>query len=239
MRIAVIGMGNVGSVLGRRWAEAGHAVTFCVRDPEKPEKREAAEKVGAAIGPVSEADKAEAVLLAVPWRAVPETLRAAGELAGCVVLDCTNPVNAEFTDLTPPPLGSAGLEIARLVPRAGGEDFNTNGSTNMADPDYGGGGHKVSMFYAGDDAGANRIAAELAAQIGFEPIELGGLKYSRLLEAMAMTWIVLARHRGFGRDFAIGVVRRFVGHAVHAASSITSRPARGTACTACPTRLPV
>jgi hypothetical protein len=86
--------------------------------------------------------------------------------------------------------------------------FNTNGSTNMADPDYGRGGHKVSMFYAGDDAGANRIAAELAAQIGFEPIELGGLKYSRLLEAMGMAWIVLARHRGFGRDFAIDVVRR-------------------------------
>ncbi len=207
MRIAVIGMGNVGSVLGRRWAEIGQAVTFCVRDPEKPEKREAAKKVGAAIGPVSDAGKAEAVLLAVPWRAVPETLRAAGELAGRVVLDCTNPVNAEFTDLTPPPLGSAGLEIARLVPRAHVvKIFNTNGSTNMADPDYG--GHKVSMFYAGDDAGANRIAAELAAQIGFEPIELGGLKYARLLEAMALSWIVLARHRGFGRDFAIDVVRR-------------------------------
>ncbi len=63
------------------------------------------------------------------------------------------------------------------------------------------------MFYAGDDAGANRIAAELAAQIGFEPIELGGLKYVRLLEALALSWIVLARHRGFGRDFAIDVVR--------------------------------
>ena len=34
MRIAVIGMGNVGGVLGRRWAEAGHQVTFCVRDPD-------------------------------------------------------------------------------------------------------------------------------------------------------------------------------------------------------------
>jgi predicted dinucleotide-binding enzyme len=31
MRIAVFGMGNVGSVLDRRWAELGHAVTFCAR----------------------------------------------------------------------------------------------------------------------------------------------------------------------------------------------------------------
>jgi 8-hydroxy-5-deazaflavin:NADPH oxidoreductase len=210
MRIAVIGMGNVGSVLGRRWAEVGHAVTFCVRDPEKQEKREAANKAGAAIGSVIEAAKAEVVLLAVPWRAVPETLLAAGELDGKVVLDCTNPVNAELTDLTLPPLGSSGLEVARLVPLARVvKIFNTNGAKNMAEPDYS--GHKVSMFYAGDDAEANRIAADLAAQIGFEPIEVGPLKYSRHLEAMAMTWIILARHRGFGRDFAIDVVQRSAG----------------------------
>jgi predicted dinucleotide-binding enzyme len=48
MRIAVIGMGNVGSVLGRRWAEIGYEVTFCVRDPDKPKKRTEAEKVNAA-----------------------------------------------------------------------------------------------------------------------------------------------------------------------------------------------
>jgi 3-hydroxyisobutyrate dehydrogenase-like beta-hydroxyacid dehydrogenase len=61
MRIAVIGMGNVGSVLGSRWAEAGHEVTFCVRDPEDPKKRGQAEKVNAAVAPVSAASKAEVV----------------------------------------------------------------------------------------------------------------------------------------------------------------------------------
>jgi predicted dinucleotide-binding enzyme len=39
MRIAVIGMGNVGGVLGRRWVEKGHAVTFSVRDANEPKKR--------------------------------------------------------------------------------------------------------------------------------------------------------------------------------------------------------
>jgi predicted dinucleotide-binding enzyme len=41
MRIAVIGMGNVGRVLGRRWAEARHQVTFCVRNPDDPKTRAA------------------------------------------------------------------------------------------------------------------------------------------------------------------------------------------------------
>ena len=62
--------------------------------------------------------------------------------------------------------------------------------------------------YAGDDREANKIAAQLAAQIGFEPLYLGPLKESRLLEPLAMAWIVLARHRGLGRDFALNIVRR-------------------------------
>ena len=87
--------------------------------------------------------------------------------------------------------------------------FNTNGVKNMADPDYG--GHRVTMLYAGDDKAANKVAAQLAEQIGFEPVYLGSLKESRLLDPLAMAWIVLARHRGLGRDFALDVVRRPAG----------------------------
>jgi mannose-6-phosphate isomerase-like protein (cupin superfamily) len=60
--------------------------------------------------------------------------------------------------------------------------FNTNGARNMADPDYG--GHKVTMLYAGDDDEANRVAAALAGQLGFEAIYLGPLKEARLLEPL-------------------------------------------------------
>lgn len=52
------------------------------------------------------------------------------------------------------------------------------------------------------------LANQLAADIGFEPVYLGPLKKARLLEPLAMTWIVLARQRGLGRDFALDVVRR-------------------------------
>jgi predicted dinucleotide-binding enzyme len=207
MRIAVIGMGNVGGTLGRRWAEVNHQVTFCVRDPGNPQKRARAEAAGAAVGPVREAAGAEAVLLAVPWAAVPDALKSAGDLTGKVLLDCTNPVTPELTHLTLGFTTSAGEEVARLAPGARVvKVFNTNGARNMADPDYG--GHRVTMLYAGDDDGANRVAATLAGQLGFEPIYLGPLRESRLLEPLAMAWIVLARHRGLGRDFALDVVRR-------------------------------
>jgi predicted dinucleotide-binding enzyme len=207
MRIAVIGMGNVGSVLGRRWAEKGHDVAFCVREPNDSRKRAEAQKAKASIGPVSDAAKADVILLAVPWRAVADALRAAGDLTGQVLLDCTNPVTPELTHLTIGHTTSAGEEVARLVPGVRVvKIFNTNGARNMADPDYG--GHKVTMLYAGDDEQANRVAAGLAEQIGFEPVYLGPLKEARLLEPLAMAWIVLARHRGLGRDFALDVVMR-------------------------------
>ncbi len=207
MRIAVIGMGNVGSALGRQWAKAGHDVVYCVRDPGNPKKRAQAHDSGASLGPISIAASADTVLPAVPWTAIPETLKAAGDLTGKLLLDCTNPVTPELTHLTLGYTTSAGEEIARLVPTAKVvKIFNTNGAKNMADPDYG--GHRVTMLYAGDHEDANRIAAALAAEIGFEPIYLGPLKEARLLEPLAMTWIILARHRGLGRDFALDIIHR-------------------------------
>jgi predicted dinucleotide-binding enzyme len=206
MRIAVIGMGNVGATLGRRWAGAGHAVTFGVRDPAK--NKAEAETIGAAVATVPEAvTDAEAVLLAVPWTAAPEALKAAGDLSGKVLLDCTNPVTPELDHLTLGFTTSAGEEVVRLAPGARVvKVFNTNGVGNMADPSYG--PLRATMLYAGDHDDTNRVAASLAAEIGMEPVYLGPLREARLLEPLAMAWILLTRHRGLGRDFALNIVRR-------------------------------
>jgi hypothetical protein len=88
----------------------------------------------------------------------------------------------------------------------GQEGQPAGAAPSMVDLDYG--GQRLTMLSAGDEAEANQVAARLAAEVGFEPIELGPLRCSRLLEPLAMTWIVLARRRGLGRDFALDVVRR-------------------------------
>jgi predicted dinucleotide-binding enzyme len=204
MRIAVIGMGKVGGVLGRRWAETGHAVTFGVRDPDKRERARAA---GASLASVRQAAGAEVLLLAVPWRAVPDALMEAGDLAGKVLLDCTNPLTPDYFGLVLGTTDSAGEQVARMAPSAKVvKVFNTNGAANMSSPDYG--TSRVTMLYAGDDEEAKGVAARLAADLGFEPVELGPLSAARLLEPLAVTWIVLSRQRGYGVDFALNVVRR-------------------------------
>lgn len=64
------------------------------------------------------------------------------------------------------------------------------------------------MFYAGDDAEAKQVAARLAAEIGFEPVDAGPLQNARLLEPLAMLWIWLAYAGGLGTDIAFRLVRR-------------------------------
>src|SRR5258708_1474196 len=101
MKIAVIGMGSVGGTLGRRWAESGHTVTFGSRKPTDSAAKVDAAAKKASIASVRDAIAgAEVVALTVPWDAVPETLASAGNLAGKVLLDCTNPLLPDLSGLT-------------------------------------------------------------------------------------------------------------------------------------------
>ena len=64
------------------------------------------------------------------------------------------------------------------------------------------------MCLCGDDEAARVLAAGLAADLGFEPLDAGPLANARLLEPAALLWIDLALRRGQGRGFAFGVLRR-------------------------------
>lgn len=203
MRIAVIGAGSVGRALGGRFGAAGHDVVFGVRNPTR------ADGVSPAMTVPEAVRDAEAVLVAVPWEAVPEAIAAAGDLGGKIILDATNPLT----------FGAEGLALALGFSTSGGEQiaalakgakvfkvFNTIGAEVMAAPSSAGG--RPVMFVAGDDQDAKARVLALVDQTGFEPVDAGPLRNARLLEAHAMLWIDLALNRGLGRDFAFGFVRR-------------------------------
>ncbi len=71
MNITVIGRGNVGGGLARRWRKVGHEVTELGRDG-------------------GDATNADAVLLAVPSNAIGDALGKVTGLTGQVVIDATN-----------------------------------------------------------------------------------------------------------------------------------------------------
>jgi len=210
MRIGVIGAGSVGGTLGRRWAERGHEVLFGVRDATEGKVRELLSASGgrARAGSVVQAAAfGEVVVLATPWAAAESALCAAGDLRGKTLLDCTNPLKPDLTGLTIGHTISGGEQVAAWAPGAHVvKIFNTTGFDNMADPKYKEGA--ATMPYCGDDPSAKTIAANLAADLGFGPLDAGPLAQARLLEPYALLWITLAYKQGLGRNFAFRLVRR-------------------------------
>jgi NADPH-dependent F420 reductase len=214
MKLAIIGAGNVGGTLGKRWARSGHEIAFGARDPADAKVgalvRESGATARAASVPEA-ARQAAVVVLAVPWDNAREALAAAGDLRGRILIDATNPV-----PLTPEGLRqgliighttSGAEEIARWTEGARViKAFNTTGFPNMADPRYGSQG--LTMMLCGDDAEAKKVTGDLARQLGFEPVDVGPLRSARYLEAVAMLWIDMAILQGFGTSFGFQVVRR-------------------------------
>ena len=83
--------------------------------------------------------------------------------------------------------------------------FNQTGFNVMANPVFEGG--RAVMFICGDDDAHKPTVLSLAADIGFEAVDAGGLMIARLLEPYAMLWIHLAHAQGLGRGFAFGLLK--------------------------------
>jgi len=204
MRLGIIGAGHAGGTLGRLWEAQGHDVRFGVRDPGAtsggglPHDRTGTVADVAAFGDV--------IVLAVPWEATANALRAAGPLSGKTLIDCTNPLLPDLSGLAIGTTTSAGEEVARLVPAAKVvKCFNSPGASNFANPTFN--GEKASMFFCGDDAGAKLIVAELGNQLGFDMVDAGPLSQSRWLEAMAQLWISMAHKYGGSQRSAFRLLR--------------------------------
>jgi predicted dinucleotide-binding enzyme len=209
MRIGIIGAGSVGGALGRGWIRrAGHEVTFGVRNPSDPKTARLREETGARAASVAEAAASgEVVVLATPWEATQEAVKSAGDLAGKIVFDCTNPLAPQLSGLTHGFDTSAGEQVASWAPGARVvKIFNTTGANNMENPDFN--GVAATMFYCGDDAEAKATAARLAADLGFDPVDAGKLDQARLLEPLALLWIRLAYVQNQGREIAFKLMKR-------------------------------
>jgi predicted dinucleotide-binding enzyme len=194
MKIGILGSGLMGANLGRLWAACGHEVTFAyARSPAMLERL--ARECAAAHGSVAEAVAgAEAVLLAVHWSRVDDGLGQAGDLAGMVVLNCCVPLNDSNTDLVIGTTTSGAEQLARLRPLARWvASYNPRPSESfvgvfarMAKAP------RPHLLVYGDDTEAKEVAGMLIRDIGFEPIEAGGVRTARFVEPFAMVTAELA-----------------------------------------------
>jgi NADPH-dependent F420 reductase len=190
MRIAIIGVGNVGSALARAFRTAGHTVVVSSRHAPHAEKIAEELDVSAASSNRAAAENAEMVVLAVPAKAVASVLDETAELLdGTIVVDPTNPTDEDAETIL---RASASLAEAAVLLAPGArvvKAFNTVFASRLNDPVID--GVPLDGFYAGDDAPAKQVVADLLADMGFRPIDTGELLTARALELMAFLNIML------------------------------------------------
>jgi predicted dinucleotide-binding enzyme len=210
MKLAVLGTGTVGRTLGAAFAQAGHDVTVGTRDPATTAARDEWNATLPLATYAAAAAGADAVVLAVPGTVALETLAAAGDLAGVVVVDVTNPL--DFSAGFPPTLSVKDTDsLAEMLQRAHPDarvvkTLNTVNADLMVDPAaLADGDH--TLFLAGDDAAARALVLGLLADLGWsDVVEFEALEAARGLEMWLPLWVRLMQRLGTAQ-FNLKLVR--------------------------------
>jgi len=211
MKIAFIGIGQVGSALAGQLLALGHTVTIAARDRDSDSVKTALAKYpNLQIASPQEATlSAEIIFLATPFAANQTALAEAGDLSEKILVDCTNPVGANLTHGFKSEL-SGGEFVQNLVPNAKVvKAFTIYGFENFENNTYPGYGElKPAMLIAGNDATAKQVISNLCVEMGWEPIDTGNLAMSLHLEHMTLLWIKMARVQGLGSGFVWARLQR-------------------------------
>jgi 8-hydroxy-5-deazaflavin:NADPH oxidoreductase len=223
MKVAVLGTGMVGRALAAKLADLGHDVVVGTRDVDATLARTDAGPMGhppfaewqkehpnIRLVPYAEAGAhGETVVNATSGDGSMAALRAAGDLAGKVIVDVANPL--DFSQGFPPALwvcntDSLGEQIQKAFPDARVvKTLNTVNANVMVEPSRVPGEHTV--FVAGEDADAKETVTGLLQEFGWSEasiVDLGGIRAARGSEMYLPLWLSLMGALGTA-DFNIRV----------------------------------
>jgi 8-hydroxy-5-deazaflavin:NADPH oxidoreductase len=196
MKIAILGFGNVGKQFAHLFTKVGHEIIIGLRSTsdQKPPYPSATIKEAA--------EQADAIAIALPYTACADVLPELSEVTkGKIVIDSTNPLNADWSPKLLGQENSASEEVSRLLPGAYVvKAFNTIFADFMDKPVND--GQSITAFIAADDDEAKQKVMTLASAIGYAPIDTGPLYTARYLENMAHLNIQIALRQKSGTNAA-------------------------------------
>jgi len=202
LNIAVLGAGNIGGTIGRKWLNAGHQVAFGVNDPNGKNAQALRSELGnrARIGTVAEAldGKPDVVFMALPGAVMDSTIaRYASQLDGRIIIDSANKIGAAS-------MNSFGA-LQQYVPGARiYRAFNTYGYENFANPEFD--GVQADLFFCGTPGDSREVVEQLISAVGLRPVYLGGVEQVGIVDAIAGVWFALALGQSKGRHLAFKVL---------------------------------
>lgn len=211
MNIAFIGYGQVGSALADQLQRRGHTVTLAAHNPESDSVKAALLRNGRlqVAAPKAAVAAADVVFIATPYAAAAEALAGvADELAGKILVDCTNPVGPGLSHgLGSAQSGSERMQ-AQLPTTQVVKAFTIYGFENFENNVFPGHNTKPVMMFCGRDAGAKAKVAGLIAELDWEPLDVGGLEQALHLEHMTLLWVRMVRVHKHSPHMVWAVLRR-------------------------------
>jgi len=197
MNVTIIGSGNMGRGIGTRAVAGGHSVTFVDANPEVAEKAatdvRASAKNGAKVSTASlgDAQLGDVVVFAVWYGTNLELAKQLGnKLAGKVVVDIANPLNATYDGLATAPDSSSAEDLAKAIASGAKvvKAFNTTYAGTLLAGEVA--GQPLDVFIAGDDADAKSKVAQIVTDGGMRAVDSGPLSRARQIEGMQLLHIV-------------------------------------------------
>jgi predicted dinucleotide-binding enzyme len=210
MKIGIIGSGNIGAALTRRFRELGHDVA--VANSRGPESlAELSRETGARAVSVRDAAHGnEVVVVTIPECKIP-TLPAGlfGDVPPAVVVidtgnyypqqrdGCIGAIEAGTTESE-----WVARQLGRPVVKAFNNIYSVHLQTHGKPPGTAG---RIALPVAGDDPGAKAVVMQLVDELGFDPVDAGSL---------AESWRQQPGTPVYGKDYDSDGVRRALAEAV-------------------------
>ena len=197
--ISIIGSGNMAKAIGTRAAKHGHTIEFMSRNAVKA--RALADQIGdaATVGTFGATPTGDIVIIAILHEGALDAVAQFGDaLAHKILVDITNPFDADGTGLVTTPGTSMSQQIAAAAPEGAHvvKAFNTIFGGVLAED------KPMDAFFAGDADARARVGAFLES-LDLRPLYAGGLEMTHALEWAGILLVGVARN-GAGFDTALG-----------------------------------
>ncbi|MBV7270532.1 NADPH-dependent F420 reductase [Winogradskyella luteola] len=202
MKLAFIGIGNVGFALANNLQKRGHKIIVAHNDSNNKTVKEALMKNnGFSTTKVQEAiNNSEAVFLAVPFFAAEELLKPL-KFNGKPLIDCTNPVGKGISHGLESEISGAEkiqewANDAKVV-----KAYTIYGFENLINSSFSNYNVKPVMLIAGNFKASKSLVSALNEDLGFMTLDTGNLDQSLHLEHMTLLWVKMVRRDGHHPNF--------------------------------------
>ena len=209
MKIAFIGIGNVGFAIANNLQNRGHQIVIANNNASSESVKKALiQNQNFTIQNVQQAvDNSEIVFLATPFQANEVALKDI-KFNGKTLVDCTNPVGAGLSHGLNN-IKSGSEFVQEIAPDANVvKAFTIYGYENFIDSSYPKYDVKPVMLICGNSDDSKKLVSKLVEDLGFYAKDTGGVSMALHLEHMTLLWVKMVRMNQNQPNFVWGYLEK-------------------------------